>query len=103
MILIDALEHASYGVRDIVDTRATQSLLAQQVNSLVELTAPVFEVGCWAAHLGDEALEQLGNGVAAPGGGHADPNTVDAVEREGPWGELVMLGLAGQDGQHLAC
>ena len=56
MRLIDALEHASHGVRDIVETRAAQSLLPQEVNGLLQLATPVFEVGSWAAHLGDEAL-----------------------------------------------
>src|SRR2546428_3491227 len=103
MILIDALEHAGHGVRDIVKARAAQSLLPQYGHGLLEFAAPVFEVGRWAAYLGDEALEQLGNGFAGPGGGHADPNTVDTVEREGTWSALVVMGITGQDGQNLAC
>ena len=102
MRLIDALEHASHGVRDIVETRAAQSLLPQEVNGLLQLTTPVFEVGSWAAHLGDEALEQLSNCFAAPRGGHADPNAVDTLQREGAWRALVVLGITGQNGQHLA-
>ena len=47
-------------------------------------------------------LEQLGNGFARPGIRHADPNTVDMLQREGAWSELMVLGITGQDGQYLA-
>ena len=103
MSVRDALAHAGHGVRDIVETRAAQPFLIQHVHSLLALAAPVFEVGSGAAHLGDEALEHLGNRVARPGGGHADPNTVDTLQSEGTWSELVVLGVTGQDGQYLAC
>ena len=103
MILIDALAQAGDGVRAIVATRAAQSLLPQEVNGLVERAAPVFEGGRWAAHLGDEALEQRGNRVAGPGGGHAAPTPVDTLQREGTRRALVVMGLTGQDGPHLAC
>ena len=73
-----------------------------KVNGLLQLTATVFEVGSWAAHLGDEALEQLGNRFAGPGIGHADPNTVDMLQREGAGRELMVMGITGQNGQYLA-
>ncbi len=102
MLLVDALEHARHGGRDIVDTRAGQPMLTQYGHSLVEIAAPVFAVGGRAAHLGDETTEQLGNRVACPGIRHRAPNTVDTVQREGPWREVMGMGLTGQDGQHLA-
>src|SRR5712692_4116507 len=65
----------------------------------MELTAPVFEVGGGAAHLSDEALEDLGNRFARPGVCHTDPNTVDPRQREGAGSALMVLGINGQDGQ----
>src|SRR5712692_6887928 len=102
MLLVDALEHARHGVRDIVDTRAGQPMLTQYGHSLVEIAAPVFAVGGRAAHLGDETTEQRGKRFACPGIRHRAPNTVDTVQREGPWREVMGMGLTGQDGQHLA-
>src|SRR5713101_3453435 len=97
MLLVDALEHARHGVREIVDTRAGQPMLTQYGHSLVEIAAPVFAVGGRAAHLGDETTEQLGNRVACPGIRHRAPNTVDTVQREGPWREVMGMGLTGQE------
>jgi hypothetical protein len=61
----------------------------------VEVAATVFEVGGRAAHLGDETTEQLGNRVACPGIRHRDPNTVDTVQREGTWREVMVMGITG--------
>ena len=52
-------------------------------NGFMQIAATVFEVGRWATHLRDEAVEHLGNGVARPGIGHADPDTVDMFQSEG--------------------
>src|SRR5713101_4676130 len=102
VIVVGALEHPGHGVRDIVDTRAGEALLPQYGDRFVQIAATVFEVGSWSAHLGDKAAEPLGNRVARPGVGHGDPNTVDAVEREGLWSELMVMGITGQDGHNLA-
>ena len=59
----------------------------------MQIAAAVFEVGGWAAHRGDEAAEQLGNRVAGPGIGHADPDTVDMFQSEGTVAEVMVLGI----------
>src|SRR5262249_20319861 len=102
MRLVGALEHPRHGVRDIVDARASQPVLIQYGDGFVQIASTVFEVGGRAAHLGDETVEPLGNRVARPGIRHADPKAVDMLQREGPWSELMMTGLKGQDRQHLA-
>ncbi len=68
----------------------------------MEIAAPVFEVGGRATHLGDEALEQLGNRFARPGIRHRDAETVDPVQREGARHQLMVMGVYGQHGQNLA-
>ena len=68
----------------------------------MEIAATVFKVGGWASHDSDEAAEHLGNRFTRPGLRHADPNTVDLFQGEGAWSELVVMGIKGQDSQHLA-
>ena len=65
----------------------------------MEITAPVFEVGGGAAHLRDEALEDLSNRFARPGVCHTDPNTVGPQQREGAGSEVMVMGINSQDGQ----
>ncbi len=81
-MLVGALEHPGGSVRDIVDARAAQSLLTQQGDGFMQVTAAVFEVGGRAAYLGDEASEQRGNGFARPGIRHRYPDAVGVVESE---------------------
>src|SRR2546427_13111822 len=83
MRLVGALEHARYGVRAIVEAWAAQSLLMKGGHGFGEIAAAVFEVGGRATHLGDEAVEQVGNRVARPGLRYRDAATVDPVQREG--------------------
>src|SRR6266849_5453119 len=68
----------------------------------MQITAAVFEVGGRAAHHRDEAPEQVGNRVARPGGGYRYPDTADTVDREGTGSALMVMGVKGQHGQHLA-
>src|SRR5207247_6483899 len=84
------------------NARAGQAFLPQQGNGLVEFAACVFEIGSRAAHLGDEALEHVCDGVACPGIRHRDPNTVDMRQSEGTWSALMVMSITGQDGQYLA-
>jgi hypothetical protein len=83
---------------DVVEARAVQALLLQSGNGFMEFTAPVFEGGGGAAHLSDEALEDLGHRFARPGVCHTDPQTMDPREREGAGSALRVMGLNGQDG-----
>jgi hypothetical protein len=41
------------------------------------------EIGGGAAHDGDESLEELGDGVAVPGGGHGHAHTANVVQGVG--------------------
>src|SRR3989442_15480394 len=102
MRLVGALEHSRYGVRDIVDAWAAQSLLIEGGHGFVEIAASVFEVGGRATHLGAEAVEQVGNRVARPGIRYRDAETGDPVQREGARYELMVMGVYGQHSQHLA-
>src|SRR6266849_573165 len=102
MRLVGALEHSRYGVRDIVDAWAAQSLLIEGGHGFVEIAASVFEVGGRATHLGDEAVEQVGNRVARPGLRYRDAETVEPVQSEGARYELLLLGVYGQHRQNLA-
>ena len=102
MILVGALEHSGYGVRDIVDAWAGQFLLIEDGHGFLEIAASVFEVGGRATHPGDEAVEQLGNRFSRPGIRHRDADTVDPVQRDGARHELMVMGVYGQNGQNLA-
>ena len=97
-----ALAHPGHGVREIVETRAGEPVLPQSGDRFVHIAATVFAGGGGSTHLGDEAAEPCGNRVARPGVGHSDPKTVDAVESEGIGRELMVMGITGQDSQHLA-
>ena len=59
MIVIASLEHIGHGVGDIVNGGTRQSLRLQHVDRFVQLAARIFEVRCWTAHHGNEALEQV--------------------------------------------
>ena len=89
-------------MRNIVEARAAQPLIIEYGNGLVQIAATIFEVGGRAPQDGDEAAEQLGNGVAGPRIGHADPDTVDMFQSEGTVAELMVPGRDGQNGQYLA-
>jgi len=65
----------------------------------MERTAPVFEGGSGAAHLRDEALEDLSNRFARPGVCHTDPNTVGSQQRGGAGSVLMVMGIKSQDRQ----
>jgi hypothetical protein len=101
--LVGALAHPGHGVRAIVEARARQPVLIQDGDRFVQLAATLFEVGTWAAQLGDEALEHRRDGGARPRIRHRDPKTVDMRQREGTGAVLMVMGILGQDGQHLAC
>lgn len=102
MRLGGAREHARYGVRDIVDAGAAQALLIEGGHGCVERAASVFAGGGRATHLGDEAVEPVGNRVARPGLRYRDAETVDPVQREGARYALMVRGVYGQHSQHLA-
>ncbi len=68
--LIASLEHIGHGMGDIINAGACQSLLLQQADGFVQLAARVFEVRGWAAHGGDEALEQVRDAFPRPGHCH---------------------------------
>jgi hypothetical protein len=97
-----ALAHPGYGMRDIVDARAGQCSFTQQGDVVVPVAATVFAGGGRRAHHGEEAAEQCGNRVARPGIRHAAPTTVDTLQTQRPWSELMVMGLNGQDGHNLA-
>ncbi len=97
-----ALEHARYGVSDLVEAWAGQSLLIEGGHGLGESAASVFEGGGRATHLGDEAVEPRGHRVARPGLRPRDAETVDPVQRAGARYELRGRGVYGQNGPHLA-
>ena len=59
----------------------------------MQLTASIFEIGRWSAHLSDEPLKHLGNGFARPGLGHRDPNAVDMRERGSTVNEVIVMGI----------
>ena len=60
-MLVGAFEHAGGGMGDIVQARAVQSVVREQGDGFMQLTAIVFEIGGGTPHLGDQPLEQLGN------------------------------------------
>ena len=98
MVLVRALEHAGHSVRDVVEARAGQSLLPQQSDGFMQVAAAVFEVRRRTAHLGDETPEQRGNRFARPGRSHRYPDAVGMRERRGPWREVMVMGIEGQNG-----
>jgi hypothetical protein len=97
-----ALAHRGHGVSNVVDARAGQAFLLQEGDGFAQIPAPVFAVGGRAAQLGDEAAEQVGNRFTCLGIGYGDSQTVDPVESKSPGRQGMVLGVNGQDGQHLA-
>ncbi len=102
MVLVGALEHAGGGMGDIVKTRTAQAVVLQQGGRFMQIATPVFEIGSGATHLGDEPFEQLGNRFPRPGIGHSHAKTVDMAQSRGTRHQLVMMGIQGQHGEHLA-
>jgi hypothetical protein len=100
--LVRAREQPSDSVRALVDARAWQSLCPQEGDGLVPIAAAVLQVGGRTAQDGEEAAEPLGKRFARPGSRHGYPKTVDMVQREGPWSAVMVRGVKGQDGHHLA-
>ena len=101
MIVIASLEHIGHGVGDIVNGGTRQSLRIQHVDGFVQLAARIFEVRCWTAHNGNEALEQVREGVARPGHGHRHRETPHLPQAGGSLGEAMVLGVERQDGHDL--
>jgi len=66
------------------------------------VAAAVFAGRRRTAPLGDETPEPLGNRCARPGRSHRYPDAVGRRERRGPWRAVLVLGLDGQNGSHLA-
>lgn len=93
MALVRAFEHARHRVREVIEARAGQTLFGQLVDSFMQLTAAVFEVRRGSAHLRDEPLEHLGNGVARPGISHRDREAVGMGQRECCLKALMVMGI----------
>ncbi len=68
----------------------------------MQITAAIFEIGGGAAHHGDESLEEVGDGVTVPGGGHDHPNTANMMQSGCPRRQLMMMSIHGQHGENLA-
>src|SRR5260370_417379 len=68
----------------------------------MQITAAIFERGGGAAHHGDESLEEVGDGVTVPGGGHDHPNTANMMQSGCPRRQLMMMSIHGQHGENLA-
>ena len=102
MLLVAPLEHIGHGVRDVVDDWAAQPALAQHVGGFFELAAAVFEVGRGAARHRDDALKQVCQAVAGPGGRHRDGDTAYVLKTRGATGQLVVVGIKGQHTEQLA-
>ena len=86
---------------DIVQARAVQSVVREQGDGFMQLTAIVFEIGGGTPHLGDQPLEQLGNRFPCPRIGHRHPDTVDVAQSGAP-DSPMMMGIQGQHGHDLA-
>ena len=67
-----------------------------------ELAAAVFEVGRGAARHRDDALKQVCQAVAGPGGRHRDGDTAYVFKTRGATGQLVVVGIKGQHTEQLA-
>ena len=68
----------------------------------MQIAAVVFEIGGGATHGGDESLEEVGNGITVPGGGHGNPDTVDLAQSGRLGLTLMVMGIEGQHGKNLA-
>ena len=66
------------------------------------IAAVVFERGGGATHGGDESLEEVGHGIPVPGGSHGNPDTVDLAPSGRLGRKLMVMGIDGQHGKHLA-
>src|SRR6266446_5151061 len=66
------------------------------------VAAVVFEIGGGATHGDDASREEVGNGITVPGGGHGNPETVDLAQRGRLGLTLMVMGIEGQHGKHLA-
>ncbi len=67
----------------------------------MQLAARIFEVRGWTAQHGNEALEQVREGVARPGHGHRHRETPYLPQARGSLGEAMVLGIERQDGHDL--
>ena len=68
----------------------------------MELGATVFEIGGRTAQDSNDALENIGDGFACPGGGHRYRDAVHLRQSGGTRLQLMVVGVQSQDGQQLA-
>ena len=68
----------------------------------MSIAPTVLEIGDGAPHGGDESLQEVGDGVAIPGGGHRHSNTANMAQGGRPGLSLMVMSIQGQHRENLA-